>query len=332
MIEGMHFTPEQIKDLELKNADDFFKSDNPFLSDAISYYSPLFQDYLIQHSSKRFLDLEEKEQNKILDEEHRRFVYSMTYSFSKGHMDCFSLILPDFKQKLKFTTEFFQDPASKTTFLNQIFAALPDEIYQRKINKDRVYSLVQYTRKNFENGIYYIMGLAKIFYMKGAAIAYDQITKNIVKTKVKITGYSKILHVPYNQSFNITPSFLATFDMEHLNTESWDISWDTSYGADAQNVLVGKLVLNRFTRQEIYAYADVGAATYQAIREFFGTNSDNEDPKDVLYQAQMIFTLPSDTQHYRQISGIEYKQIMKSLRDAICRRLGIKGDQLLVRI
>lgn len=332
MIEGMHFTQKQITELEQSTADAYFKSDDPRFSDAITYYSPLFRDYLLKHASKKFLDLPQKKQEVILDEENRRFVFSMTYSFSKGHMDCFSLILPDFKQKLKFTKSFFEVPENKDYFLNDLFSALPDETYQRKINKDRVYSLVQYTRNNFENGIYYIMFLAKIFYMKGASVGYDQIAENIVKAKVKITGYSKILHVPYNQSFSVTPAFEAAFDTEHLNTETWDISWDSAYGAEAQNMLVGKLILNRFTRQEIYAYADVDAVTYKAIKDFFQSKSKDENPRDVLYEAQMIFTMPSDISHYRKISGAEYDQIINSLRDSICRRLGIKKDKILVRI
>lgn len=332
MIQGLHFSAEQIKDLERKTADEYSNSDDPRLSDALSYYSPLFREYLLRHASKGFLDKNPQEQEDILEEEDRRFVYSMTYSFMKGHMDCFQLILSDFTQKIKFEKEFFQVPSNKNDFLDKIFSAMPDELYQKKINHDRVYTLVQYTRDNFENGIYYIMYLAKIFYMKGVSIAYDQITTEVVQTQVKITGYSKILHVPYNQSFEVTPAFEATFDTEHLNTETWDISWDATHGMEAQNVLIGKLFFNRFTRQEVYAYADVDAITYQAIRDFFKTDSKDEDPRDVLYEAQFIFTLPSDLENYHAIQGVEYRQMMHSLRDTICKKLGIRGNQILLRV
>ena len=332
MIEGFNFTNEQIKDLERQKANEYSASDDPRLSDSINYLSPFFRDYLRIDGSQWFLYKYTDEQEVVLQEEDRRFVYSMTYSFMKGHMDCFQLILSNFAQKIKFQKSFFEVPSNKRDFLNKIFSAMPDEIYQRKINQDRVYSLVQYTRKNFENGIYYIMYLAKIFYMKGVNVAYDQIGQEIVKAKVKITGFSKILHVPYNQSFSVTPAFEATFDTEHLNTETWDISWDSSHGIEAQNVLVGKLILNRFTRQEVYAYADVGAITYKAIKDFFQTDSADEDPRDVLYEAQFIFTLPSDLKNYHAVQGIEYQEMMRSLRDSICKRLGIKGNQILLRV
>src|SRR5699024_12716843 len=97
---------------------------------------------------------------------------------------------------------------------------------------------------------------------------------------------------PYTTLFR-SPAFEATFDTEHLNTETWDISWDATHGMEAQDVLIGKLFFNRFTRQEVYAYADVDAITYQAIRDFFKTGSKGEDPIDVLYEAPFIFTLPS---------------------------------------
>src|SRR5699024_12874367 len=102
MIQGFHFSAEQIKDLERKTADEYSNSDDPRLSDALSYYSPLFREYLLRHASKGFLDKNPQEQEDIVEEEDRRFIYSMTYSFMKWNMDCFQLIIYYFTEQIKY--------------------------------------------------------------------------------------------------------------------------------------------------------------------------------------------------------------------------------------
>lgn len=320
------FTEPEIAQLEQKKLNEYWNSDNPLMGDALKYYLPIFFEYLHNKASSSFTNLKEEQQQKVLDELAKRFNYAMSYAFNKGHQDTYHLILINTKQKIIFTKDFFAKPINRTKFLNDFFASInPDDI-QEKLYKDAIYVLVNFTRKYFVRNFDKIMELARIFFTKGAGIAFDQIRTDLLKENYIITGYSDLLNAPYNQSFAITPAFVATYDVQHPGTETWDVRWDETYGAEAQKYLVGKVFVNAFTPNEIRDLANKDAETYQAIAENLDMNGMSK-----VYQAQLVFVVPRVSSGTRILTAQEYKQINIALRDTLCRRLKITPNQIFVR-
>lgn len=326
MISGLEFSNKTIASEEKKYIDEFYKGDNTLLSDSINYYSVLFTSFLVSHKDNNFRKLSEKEQSRIIDKEESRFQTGMIYAFNKGHQTCFSLLLLPSSQE--FHRSFFEKPESHDYFLFTYNSMISDDVFRENLTRDAIDMLIQYTRKYFEGGYTEIMNLAAIFFRKGIGVAYEQIRKNIVKAQYKITGHSRMLNVPYNEEFQATPAFKATFSLESPGYEEWDMHWDETYGFEATKELVAKVMIHRLKAKTIRSYSQKGAKTYSMIKNNFLDSNANDET--TIYLIRIDF-LTADTDNFpRLIQGNEYKAIRLALTQTICRRLQVDSNKVFV--
>lgn len=325
MISGLQFTNEQIAAEEKKYIDEFYKGDSSILSDGINYYGVLFNAFLREHPDSDFAKLKDDQQEEILDKVYSRFQTAMKYAFNKGHQTCFLVLLLQSSQE--FSRDFFAKPDAHDFFLYTYDNMITADAFRQNLTRDAIDMLIQYTRKNFEDGYPEIMAMATRFYKKGIGVAFEQIRENIVKQKANVTGRSRMLNVPYNDSFSATPAFKASFALESPAYEEWNLHWDETYGFEASKGLVAKAMVHQFTASEITEYAKVDAKTYQMMKTFFnGTFADDE----LLYMIRIDF-LAVDTENFpRIIQSSEYKAIRLAFTQTICRRLKVDGSHIFV--
>lgn len=332
MISGQHFDDAHIRDLEQKNLIDFYQADNPdpILGDAIGYYSVLFQTYLRENEDRTFSQMSEKDKENILDTENTKFRLAMQYSFNKGHQIAFAILLMDTKVSQKFDKSFFSNPNSKTYFLYNLDTMVSPVVTEENLCRDKNEILIRDTRRHFENGYQKIMYFAKIFYKKGASLAFEQIRKNIVHAQYDIKGTSRLMNIPYNQDVEVTPAFTATFSLESPNFEEWDIHWDATYGYDISNRIIAKFLIHQLSIGEIKEYADqAGAITYHMLQ---GRFSDKMSTNQVVYVGEVNFSLVTPLKGMRLIEEPEYNAIRTALALTLKRRLQLASDQVLITI
>lgn len=329
MIGNHNYSQEEISSLEQKYLKDYFNSTNPIFSDSLEYYAILFQTFLQKHGDHDFKQLEAKKQAEIYKLEDSRFRSAMSYSFEKGHQVGFSLLLSDTLSTNNFDEKAFSKANSNILFLYTLDEMISEKVYESNLNRHNNEFLMNFTRRHFENYYKEIMDLAKTFYKKGIMVAYDQIQKKLVKTNYDIKGFSRLLHVPYNQDFEVTPAFSATFSLETPAYEEWDLHWDATYGYDLGKKLIGKVLIHQLLVKDIKTYAEIGASTYEMLNQYFGSVFDDNE---VVYLAEVNFSVNSMLQQVRVIENSEYSAIKKALALSITRQLQVNENKVLVTI
>ncbi|WP_414152912.1 hypothetical protein ACKN8S_13625 (plasmid) [Limosilactobacillus reuteri] len=325
MISGLDFSSETIASTEKKYIEQFYKSDDPLLSDSIRYYSILFLTFLQTHEDKKFSHQDRATKKVIFDKEMSSFRTAMRYAFNKGHQIAFSLLL--MKQSQEFSQDFFESPNSHDDFLYTYETMVTTDVFNDTLRRDAIDNLIKYTRRNFENGYNEIISLGTRFYKKGIGVGFEQIRKYIVQRDYKITGYSKMLSVPYNQSFTVTPAFKATFSLEHQDYEEWDLHWDETYGFNAAKGMLAKAMINHLNVGDVRSYAQKDASTYKMINQF--SSQDFQD-SDVVYLIRIDF-LVTDTENFpRLLQNSEYNAIKLALKQTIRRRLKVDNSHLFI--
>lgn len=333
MITGRSFVRKTIQKEERKNLNNYLISDDPFLSDSVAYYAVLFEQFLLRNADKHFQRLEEDRQQSILTKELTEFQTAMQYSFNKGHQTAFLILLSDIKNNQEYNIDYFKEPDSQNNFLYTFEKTITEDVFTSNIKRDANDVLINYTRRNFENGYREIMALGHIFFKKGATIAFNQVRKNIVDVDYNITGYSHMMYVPYNQEFEVTPAFKAKFCMETPGFEEWDVFWDATYNAKYANTLIAKILLHSFTAEQIQEYAKVNASAYKLFRSRLleRNNLLNKTKEDELfYNIEINFVLFDPSKSIRLLEEAEYNAIRKSLASKICRKLHINYDHILI--
>lgn len=325
MITGLEFSNNEIVAQEKKYIDDFYKGDTTILSDGIRYYGVLFSSFLNNHADSNYEKLKQSAKEEILDKVFSRFQTAMKYAFNKGHQTCFLVLLLGSSQE--FTKDFFKKPDALDFFIYTYDDMIKPDIFRENLTRDAIDKLIEYTRKNFENGYPEIMQIATRFFKKGISVAFEQIRKNIVKQDYEITGRSRMLNVPYNSDFSATPAFKATFSLESPAYEEWDLHWDATYGFEASKGLVAKTMVHQFRAKEIADYSEVDAKTYKMMKTFF--TQDYEDD-ELLYMIRIDFLDTTRQEFPRIIQKSEYLAIRKALAETICRRLGVDGSHIFV--
>lgn len=330
MISGLHFNNREIGDLEAKYLNKFYISStpNPILADASEYYSIIFQTFLHENKDKIFDQMSEEQQKRIYKSQDSKFRNAMQYSFNKGHQTGFALLLMDSKGSTEFNVSFFKNPNSKLAFIYNLDQMISPKVTEQNLRRDKNEILIRETRRHFENGYDEIMYLAKLFYKKGAEVAFEQIRQNIVKVNYSIRGNSALLNAPYNQDFEVTPAFTATFAMESPNYEEWDLHWDSTYGYKIAKQLVGKFMIHQLSIKEIKAFSSVGAITYKMLDNYF--SGFNLDDNDIVYLGEINFTLIHPLKDMRVIESSEFSAIRTSLALSLQRRLNINSQNILV--
>lgn len=324
MIDNLEFSKETIVDKEQRGLEDFYNNDNSKLKDGIVYYEVLFRTFLLMSGDKNFEKLADKEKDLIIEKTAAKFRIAMQYAFNKGHQTTYGLLL--MKQTQKFDKNFFTKPESKDYFLYNFDKMITDSVFKDNLQRNALDVLIKYMRQYFENGYQKVMDIATRFFKKGVEVAFDQIRINIVNVRYDIKGTSRMLNVPLNQSFEVTPAFRATFSLESPAYEEWDLHWDATYGFNATKSLVAKTMIHQFTMSEIKAYADVDARTYKIMNEYFNSQfSDNE----LVYLVRTDF-LTLDTEFPRTIERNEYMAIRVALRRTIGQRLKVDGSHIFI--
>ncbi|QDR73602.1 hypothetical protein FOD75_10925 (plasmid) [Limosilactobacillus reuteri] len=322
MIKGLDFDMQTIATEEAKYLLQFYSSDDPLLDDATSYYAILFNTFLNRNADQVFQNKDPKEQTNILDKEILRFKKAMRYAFNKGHQTAFVALL--LKSSQIFDPSFFEKPESREYFIYNFENLMTDEAFKANLTRDAIDNLIGYTRKNFENGYNEIMKYGQIFFKKGAAVAFDQVREHIVNKKYKITGYSRMMHVPFNQTFELTPAFKASFSLESPAFEAWNVQWDESYGFDASKSLVAKVTIHQFTKKSIGQYRDVEARTYMMIANQFEGYADEE----LVYLVQIDYLVADNKYFPRILEHNEYQAILMAIQNTVCRRLQVDGNHV----
>lgn len=331
MITGKHYSNEEIAKLEAQYLDKFYKSDNqdPKLTDGADYYAILFQTFLHKNKDRVFEKMKEEEQSNIFKGQDTKFRRAMQYSFNKGHQTAFAIILMDSKNAQEFNETFFSNPNSKLVFIYNLEKMIEPGIIEENLRRDKNEILIRETRRHFEHGYEKIMYLAKIFFKKGAEIAFDQIRQDVVHSKYNIRGYTRMLELPYNQDIEVTPAFTATFSLESPGYEEWDLHWDATYGYEVSKRLIAKFMVHQFSIKEIKAFSAVGAITYKMLEDYF---SDKLDDNEIVYLGEINFALTTPFKGMRFIEHSEYKAIQTSLALTLSRRLKISSNHILVTI
>lgn len=325
MISGLEFPSEIITSSEKKYIDKFYESDSTLLSDSINYYGVLFSAYLISHGDKKFQQMNHSEQNTIIQKEETRFQTAMKYAFNKGHQIGFSLLLMSESQE--YDQDFFTDPNSRDDFLYTYDNLVTTNVFEENIRRDAIDRLIRYTRRNFENGYKVITDLGTRFFKKGIAVAFDDVRKYVLQKKYKISGYSQMLNVPYNQDFTVTPAFKATFAMESSDYEEWDLHWDATYGFNAAKGLVAKVMIHRLNLKTIRKYAKEHANTYAMLNNFVSQDLHDDE---VVYLVRIDFLVVDTSQFPRLLQHSEYTAIELALKQTISRRLKVDNSHLFI--
>lgn len=330
MISGHHFSNQEIGDLEAKYLNEFYiaSTPDPILADASEYYAILFQTFLHKNKDKVFDQMNEEQKKRIYKSQDTKFQNAMQYSFNKGHQTAFALLLMDSKGSTEFDSSFFKNPNSKLAFIYNLDRMISPKVTEQNLRRDKNEILIRETRRHFENGYDEIMYLAKLFYKKGAEVAFEQIRQNIVKMNYLIKGRSALLNVPYNQDFEVTPAFTATFAIESPNYEEWDLHWDATYGYKIAKKLVGKFMIHQLSIREIKAFSSVGAITYKMLENYF--TSANLGENDIVYLGEINFALISPNEDMRTIQSPEFSAIRTSLALTIQRHLNISSQNILI--
>lgn len=329
MIAGKKFTNSEIAEKEAKFLEDYYHNNDPRLSDSVEYYSILFQSFLRNEDNQddSFKKLENKQKEDIFKSEDDLFRNAMHYAFNKGHQTAFLILLMNSRNSQTFDESIFAEKSAKDVFLFNLDNLISEDVYNENLRRSQVELLINYTRDNFENGLFKIMDLAKIFFKKGCEIAYEQITEQIIQVQKKDLAVSRITSVDLNDSFQITPAFSATFVMESPRFEEWDIHWDSTYGHDVSNKLIGTFLIHQLTIKEIKNYAEVGAIVYQQMLENLSSFEDDE----IVYLGEIRFSLiepPLDglrTIEKNEISAIQY-----ALTLTLKRKLGVPAKNILI--
>lgn len=329
MITGKHFSNSQIAELEAKYLNGFYNDEhqNPILYDAANYYAILFQTFLHGNRDKVFKKMSKTEQQNIYKSQDTKFKRAMQYSFNKGHQNAFAVLLIDSREAQEFDKTFFENPNSKLWFIYNFEKMFKKGVTEKNLNRDKNEMLIKETRRHFEGGYEEIMYFAKIFYKKGADLAFEQIRKNIVGVKYKIRGRTRLLDLPYNQEMEVTPAFTATYGFEQPGYEEWDVHWDATYGYKASKELIAKFKVHQFSVKEIQAYSSVGAIAYKMIEEQL---SDGLSDDDIIYLGEINFILIPPIKQMRFIEHTEIEAIQTSLTLTLSRRLRVSADHILV--
>lgn len=329
LIQGLSFSREVIHAKEKKCLSEFYASDNPYLGDAIVYYQFLFLDYLNQHSDSGFSRKNSKEQKRILDKEIKEYQEAMRYAFNKGHQTAFNVLLKDTKNNQGYEKEYFKNPSSLNNFLYTFEETITKDTFRENIMRDSIDVLTNFTRRNFNKTYDVIKALGMIFFKKGAGIAFEQIRKQIVGSDYEITGYSKLMHVPINQEFDVTPAFKGQFSLESPDNEEWDIFWDATYDAAYADSLIAKCVIHKISMSDARKMKEKDAITYRTILDTEKTVNSLED-SDSFYLVEISFLLFNPNITPRLLSYVEYKAIVTSLTSTISRKLRVSADHIYV--
>lgn len=328
MITGRKFDLETIHKEELDNLNAYYAGNDPMLSDSIAYYAILFRRFLWENADNTFLRKDEKVQQKIIEKELDEFQGAMQYSFNKGHQTAFLVLLISTKSTQEYDTEYFKNPDSRNNFLYTFDKTINSDVFTNNISRDANDTLINYTRNNFENGYNEVMSLARIFFKKGASVAFDQVRKSIVGVDYQLTGYSRMMQVPYNQEFTVTPAFKGKFCIETPGFEEWDVFWDASYDAKFASNLVAKILIHSITAKQIKEYAKFKASTYEMLLNHNLVDEFAED--DALFIVEINFALfnPKDT--VRLLDQAEYQAVRVSLASTIARKLNVDGKHIFI--
>lgn len=329
MITGKQFSNSQIAELERKYLNEFYNDEhqNPILYDAANYYAILFQTFLRSKPDKVFKEMPKVEKQNIYKSLNTKFIRAMQYSFNKGHQSAFAVLLLDSRNAQEFDKTYFENPNSKLSFIYNFEKMFEKGVIEENLNRDKNDMLIKATRRHFENGFDKIMDFAKIFYKKGADLAFEQIRKNIVEVDYKIRGRTRLLDLPYNQEMEVTPAFTATYGFEHPGYEEWDIHWDATYGYKASKELIAKFKVHQFSVKELKAYSSVGATAYKMIEEQL---SENLNDDDIIYLGEINFILIEPIKKMRIIESSEKEAIQTSLTLTLSRRLRVSANHILV--
>lgn len=325
MIKGRDFSSQTIANEEKKYIDQFYDSKDTLLSDALAYYGVLFQTFLYRNGDKLFKQMNEKEQQLIIEKEMSRFNTAMMYAFNKGHQTGFALLLMPTSQI--YAPDFFEQPDAHEYFIFTFDNMITKDAFEDNLQRDAIDVLIRYTRRHFENGYDEVMNIGRRFFKKGAGVAFEHVREHIVGVDYSIQGYSRMLNAPYNQDFSVTPAFMANFSFESPAFESWDIHWDATYGINASKNLIAKLMVHQFTYKEIKDYADVNTKSYIMLKNYFDNGYDDEE---LIYLAEMNFLSVEKSNFPRLLENSEYREIRRSVRQTLTRRLGIDGAHLFI--
>ena len=328
MITGRKFEDTEIAKRERESLDNYYDSDDPQLADGITYYAILFREFLKRNADKTFQRMDKDRQTEIMEKEMSRFQTAMMYSFNKGHQSAFAVLLMDTKNTQKYDEKYFKNPMSLNNFLYTFDQTIAPDVFDDNLRRDANELLINYTRRHFENGYSAVMRFGKIFFKKGAGVAFDQIRKKIVGVDYDITGYSHMLKVPYNQEFEVTPAFKGKFCLESTGFEEWDVYWDATYSAKFANNLVAKVLVHGFTVKQIKAYAEMNASAYKMLvkRNILDKMADDE----VLYMVEINFALINPEDSVRLLESTEYQAIRVSLASTISQRLKVDGKHIFI--
>lgn len=327
MIAGRHFDTQTIASEERKFLEAYYDGDDPLLAEGIFYYRSLFRKYLLRKADKAFGRLPEKEQEEIFDKAEARFRAAMTYSFNKGHQTAFAILLRETASQTIYDEKYFSNPEAVGTFLHTLDRSMSKEVFEDNVRRADVDVLINFIRRNFENTYDVVMDYVKVFFKKGVIVAFDQIRREIVGVEPNITGYSRMLNAPLNQSFQVTPSFNASFVVESPNYEEWELFWDYTYSEYIGNNLLGKILIHKFNAKTIRSYSEAQALAYQFFERFVPQNS---EPDEDYYMVDIAFLLISPTETARIPDKFEYQSIKASIATFICQRLGVSPDRVVI--
>lgn len=330
MIEGLTFTPETIHAKEKKCLKEFYAGDNPYLGDAVAYYQLLFEDYLENNADSRYRRKTEKEQLRIMDKEDKEFREAMRYAFNKGHQTAFNVLLQSTKNNQGYERDFFKNPSSLNNFLYTFEKTITKEVFEENIQRDSIDVLTNFTRRHFNNTFEVIKALGMIFFKKGAGLAFEQVRKQIVGVDYEITGYSKLMHLPINQEFDVTPAFKGQFSLESPDNEEWDIFWDATYPVAYADTLIAKCIIHKISMAEARKMKEKDAITYRTIldSEKAITTINRLENNESFYLVEINFLLFNPNNIPRLLSNAEYEAINKSLLSTVSRKLRVNADHI----
>lgn len=332
MLGNHTYEPEQIVKMEEAFLQQFHADKDPLLVDSVRYYWDVFETVLIDDNRNHLNDqwnyLKNTDKVRILDDERKFFNDAMVYSFAKGHQLAATFLLSDTKTKQGFDEKFLSDPVADSTFLYQLFYLMKEnkeDILDTKIRSANT-MLIQYSNEHFLETRDLIKFYINIFVKKGVLVGFNQIRENLLRIQPKYKGLSKIVKIPLNAPFQLTPAFIVSSGMEHPNYEEWNIFWDSTYGFKAGAERVANVQIHQVSYREIKDYAELGARMYQLALSFTQNKFKDED---ILYVCEMTFVLPSEKAP-RIIERSEYEAIRENMSSLLCNKLHVTGNKLLL--
>ena len=310
------------------------------LGESIAYYCELFIDKLHTAERKQFEAAADAEKEDVYHEMRTLYKKGMNQTIQRG-ANLLTSTIWDIEQEVK--KEFFAEKQYKEAIIDELEDQFQGNEYE-KFLLTTIWNIVKKGRKYFELVDQKVLEDAKVFSRMGSIVAFD-ILRDSLGIEEKISGYSDMLGVPFNDTFSVTPAFEGIFTLQRPQFEKWDIIWNPLlYGLPVANNIIAKISIAEMTIDEIKDGADKGILQYDLILQYIKINEEENlkyDYNQNFYVCDYVSkNLIQNTNTYediaveepRTLTSLELNMIQQTIMSLISRKKDVPVGNILLLI